>query len=130
MKNIIVLLILIFISFSSFILVSNAQTSPTPTTDPSAGTLPNPLGSAISTPQQFIGKVISGVLGVVGSLALAMFIYGGLVWMTAAGNKEKVEKGKSILLWAVIGLVVIFSAYALVRFVFTGLLGYTAGTQG
>jgi len=27
-----------------------------------------------------------------------MFIYGGLVWMTAAGSNEKVQKGKDILI--------------------------------
>jgi len=74
-----------------------------------------------TTPEQLIGTVIKGLLGVVGSLALAMFIYGGFTWMLAAGSSEKVQKGKNILAWASIGLVVIFSAYALVRFVFEGL---------
>lgn len=74
-----------------------------------------------TTPQQLIGTVIKGLLGVVGSLALAMFIYGGFTWMLAAGSSEKIQKGKNILVWASIGLVVIFSAYALVRFVFEGL---------
>lgn len=69
-----------------------------------------------------IGKVIKGALGVVGSLALVMFIYGGLVWMTAAGNEQRVKMGKDILIWATIGLIVIFTSYALVHFIiFKGL---------
>ncbi|MCK4539930.1 hypothetical protein KAU09_02120 [Candidatus Parcubacteria bacterium] len=40
------------------------------------------------------------------------FIYGGFTWMLAAGSSEKVQKGKDILIWATLGLVVIFSAYA------------------
>ncbi|MFH0891782.1 MAG: hypothetical protein V1867_03310 [Candidatus Falkowbacteria bacterium] len=72
-------------------------------------------------PQELIGIAIRGLLGIVGSLALIMFIYGGFTWMLAAGSAEKVQKGKNILIWATIGLVVIFSAYALVRFVFEGL---------
>jgi len=79
-------------------------------------TLTNPLGKDV-TPAAFIGTVINGILGVVGSLALVMFIYGGLTWMTSAGGAEKVKKGKDILVWATIGLVIIFSAYALVNFV-------------
>jgi len=73
------------------------------------------------------------VLGLVGSLALAMpvprsasivgFIYGGFTWMLAAGDSGKVQKGKDILIWATIGIVVIFSAYAVVRFVLEGVLG-------
>jgi hypothetical protein len=86
--------------------------------------LDNPLnpngitdGSQIDSPQKLIGIVINSVLGVVGSIALLMFIYGGLTWMTSSGNAEKVKKGRDIILWSAIGLVVIFSAYALTRFV-------------
>ncbi|MEA3398474.1 MAG: pilin [Patescibacteria group bacterium] len=80
----------------------------------------NPLGGDTDI-NILIGQVINAVLGIVGSLALVMFIYGGFTWMLAAGNNEKVQKGKDILIWATIGLVVIFSAYALVKFVFAGL---------
>jgi hypothetical protein len=83
-------------------------------------TLSNPLG-AVNTPQLLIGRVINTVLGVVGSLALLMFIYGGLTWMTSSGNPEKVKKGRDIILWSAIGLVVIFLSYALTRFVLTSL---------
>lgn len=82
----------------------------------STPTLRNPLGS-IDSPQQLIGKIINNVLGVVGSLALLMFVYGGLTWMASSGNPEKVKKGRDILVWAAIGLVVVFSAYTLTRFV-------------
>ncbi|MFA4831587.1 MAG: pilin [Candidatus Gracilibacteria bacterium] len=86
--------------------------------------LPNPLdptGKNSVTPQTLIGKVIAAALGVVGSLALLMFIYGGFTWMTSAGSPDKVTKGKGIMVWAAIGLAVIFSSYALVKFVITGL---------
>lgn len=81
------------------------------------------IGSSASGPQQLIGRIIKGVLGLVGSLALAMFVYGGFTWMLAAGNSTNVEKGKQILIWATIGLIVIFSSYALVQFVFKDVLG-------
>ncbi len=84
--------------------------------------LSNPL-DGIKQPEDLIGQIISSVLGIVGSLALVMFIYGGLIWMTAAGNSEQISKGKNILIWATIGLVVIFSSYALVNFVFSKVLG-------
>jgi hypothetical protein len=83
--------------------------------------LPDPLNGA--TPEILIGKIINAVLGIVGSLALVMFVYGGFMWMLSAGNKERVQKGKEILTWATVGLVVIFSAYALVMFVFKAFQG-------
>ena len=83
--------------------------------------LNNPLTGDTSSvsPQTLIGRIINAVLGIVGSLALAMFIYGGFTWMTAAGSPEKIEKGKEILIWATIGLIVIFTSYALVNFILT-----------
>ncbi|MCP4652494.1 MAG: hypothetical protein GY858_03805, partial [Candidatus Omnitrophica bacterium] len=87
-----------------------------------AVSLDNPL-SGTTDINVLIGKVINAVLGVVGSLALVMFIFGGFTWMLAGGNKEKVTKGKDIIIWAAIGLIIIFSAYALVKIIFTGLGG-------
>jgi len=56
-----------------------------------------------------------------------MFIWrqslGGLVWMTAAGSNEKVQKGKDILIWATVGLVIIFISYALVKFMLVDVFG-------
>lgn len=77
--------------------------------------LSNPLKTD-SVPA-LVGQIISAGLGIVGSLALIMFIYGGITWMTASGNEQSVTKGKNIIIWATLGLVVIFSSYALVRFV-------------
>lgn len=89
------------------------------TTPSQPNQLPNPL-TDVGSPQVLIGKVIVAVLGVVGSLALLMFIYGGFVWMTAAGNQEMVTRGRNVLIWATIGLIIIFSSYAIVKFVFQG----------
>jgi hypothetical protein len=83
----------------------------------------NPLKGVANTPQEFIGQIIKGVLGIVGSLALVMFIYGGFTWMTSSGNSEQVTKGKNIVIWAAIGLIVIFSSYTLIRFLLGDVLG-------
>ena len=90
------------------------------------GALTDPL--CIDSPQTLIGRVIGAALGIVGSLALLMFIYGGFTWMTSAGSAEKVTKGKGIMVWAAIGLVVIFSSYALVKFVIQGVTGQQGGS--
>ncbi|RLC38422.1 hypothetical protein DRH27_02290 [Candidatus Falkowbacteria bacterium] len=85
--------------------------------------LKNPLGgTGPADVNKVIGQVINGVLGIVGSLALLMFIYGGFTWMTAAGSSEKVTKGKDILVWAVVGLIVIFMSYAFVRLILVDIL--------
>lgn len=84
--------------------------------------LKNPL-PGVTSPQILIGKVIDAALGVVGSLALLMFVFGGITWMTSAGSAEKVKKGRDILVWSVIGLVIVFSAYGLTRVLIKGIGG-------
>jgi len=70
-----------------------------------------------------IGRVIKVALGLSGTMALLMFIYGGFTWMTSGGSKDRIDKGRKTLLWAVIGLAVIFFAYVAVELVITALSG-------
>jgi len=115
MKKIIIifsLLAAINLSLASPVLADATAGCPTGSTN----CLSNPLGN-INSPQALIGKIINSILGVVGSLALLIFVYGGLIWMTSSGSPEKVKQGRDTLLWAAIGLVVIFSAYGLTRVV-------------
>lgn len=99
--------------------VKSGTTDPNQTqTAPSSINLPNPLPGVTTIPG-LIGRVISAVLAIVGSLALAMFIYGGFTWMLSGGNSNAVERGKNILIWAAVGLVVIFVSYALISFIIT-----------
>jgi len=117
---------------------ANPQTNPqqgaspqtTQTGDPVS--LNNPLGNTAEAKdvRLIIGRVINGVLGVVGSLALIMFVYGGLLWMTSGGNDEKVKQGKDVLVWATLGLFIIFASYALVNFIIFKGIGAVGGNGG
>jgi len=57
-------------------------------------------------------------MGIMGSLALTMIVYGGILWMTAMGNGDREKKGFSIIVWSSLGIAVIFASYALVDLVF------------
>jgi len=61
------------------------------------------------------------ILGIVGSLALIMFVYGGVMMLISAGNSEKVGKAKNIIIAAVVGLVIVFFSYAIIVFVMKSL---------
>ena len=56
------------------------------------------------------------ILGITGSLALLMFVYGGIMLMISRGNQEQVKKGKEILSKALIGVIIIFGAYVAINF--------------
>lgn len=69
------------------------------------------------------------ILGIVGSVALLMFVYGGIMFLISGGSSERVEKGKQIIIGSVIGLVIVFASYTIIGFVFHS-LGIDAGTSG
>lgn len=85
-----------------------------------AAPLQNPLGDA--DPRVLIGRVIYAAISLSGSIALLMFVYGGILWLTAMGRPEAIEKGKKILIWTTLGIVLIFSAYVLTTAVFSAIL--------
>lgn len=67
--------------------------------------------------EAFIGRVIRAIVGLVGTIALVMFIWGGLQWMLAAGDATKVAAGKKTITWATLGIFAIASAYAILNFI-------------
>ncbi len=64
-----------------------------------------------------IGTFIKFALSFVGVVFMVLVVYGGFLWMTAAGNEQSVAKAKNILISAVIGMLIIASGYAITDFV-------------
>ena len=64
-----------------------------------------------------IGNIIKVALSFVGVIFMVLVVYGGFLWMTAGGAEPKIEKAKSILTSAVVGLVIISADYAITQFV-------------
>jgi type IV secretion system pilin len=100
-----------------------AQTSTPTVTAPSPKTvqLPDPLGGA-DLPT-IIGRVISTFLGIVGGLALLVFVYAGIRYMTAAGDEKAITTAKDTMVYGFIGLLIIVFAYAITNFFFRAVLG-------
>jgi len=70
-----------------------------------------------------VGRIVRGVLALVGVIFFLLLVYGGLLWMTARGNQENVTKAKELIIAAVIGLLIVLAAYAISQFVITVLVG-------
>lgn len=73
-----------------------------------------PGAKTTKTWQDIMASVIRIVLAITGSLAFAAFTYGGVMMVTAQGNDDQIRKGKNILFWAVLALVIIATSYAIV----------------
>ena len=63
---------------------------------------------------QFIGTIIQFFLGFVGLIAFAALIYGAGTMIANYGNDELVQKAKKIIKNAIIGIIIIISAFAIV----------------
>jgi hypothetical protein len=57
------------------------------------------------------------ILGLCGSLALLAFVVGGLMFLLSSGSSKWVERGKDTIFGAIIGLVIVFTSYAIINFV-------------
>lgn len=94
----------------------------TPSSSGTGGTrtLDNPIGGA-SRWEDVAARIIKMFTGLSGSVALLMFVWGGFLWMTSGGNDQRVAKGKQTLVWATIGLIIIFGSYAILNVLFTSI---------
>jgi hypothetical protein len=74
-------------------------------------------------------NISSLILRVVGSLALLFFVYGGLTLMLSGGSSEQVKKGQGIIKAAVIGLIIVFASFIIIKFALQTIgIDWTGGT--
>lgn len=66
--------------------------------------------------------ILNALFGLLGIVAVAMIIYGGFLYMTSQGKEDQIKKAKNILVTAAIGLVIIFSAFALANFIINSII--------
>jgi len=68
-------------------------------------------------PRAILATVIQITLACVGILFTVYLVYGGFLMLTSRGEEEKITKGRKILQWGVIGMLIIFNAYAILLFI-------------
>lgn len=85
------------------------------------GWLPDEAGKPQSL-QTLVRTVLTWLLGFAIVVAVIVIIVAGYMYITAAGDENKIKKATTTLTWAIIGLIVAFVALLLVRFVMTTFL--------
>ena len=66
-------------------------------------------------------QITNTILYIVGIVAVIMLIIGGIRYVTSGGDSKKVTDAKNTVLYAIIGLIVAFLAFAIVNFVISAL---------
>lgn len=85
------------------------------------------LTGATSLPT-IIGKGIGVMLGVLGIAFVVMVVYAGFLYLTAQGEDTNVKKAKKLMTQAVIGMVIVVSAYAISSYVIAALTRISGST--
>lgn len=75
---------------------------------------------------QDVENIVAVLVGFLYLLAVLYAMWGGFNILTAGGDEEKVKKGKTILIQGGLGLLVIFLASSIVRWIINIVLGGTA----
>jgi len=77
-----------------------------------------------------IGRLIRTALSFAGLVLIVYIMYGGFLWMTSGGETEKVKKARSTIINAIIGIVIVFSSWAITTFIINSLVGAVTGGGG
>ena len=83
--------------------------------------LPNPLGNT-DTFEELFDNVTDYILTFIGTLAVLVLIWSGILFVTSGMFPANYEKGKKALWYAVIGLAIVLAASGLVT-VITAVIG-------
>jgi hypothetical protein len=68
-------------------------------------------------PEALIGRVIKIALSFLGVVFFILMLFGGFLWMTAAGSEEQVGRAKKLIIAAVTGILIVLTSYAISYFI-------------
>lgn len=69
----------------------------------------------VKSGREFVVKVVNYALGFLGLFAVLIVIYGGFLYLSSGGESDGPEKGKKAIMYAIIGILIIFASYAIVN---------------
>lgn len=65
--------------------------------------------------------VVNIMLFIIGAICVIMLIWGGIRYTTSAGNSASVTSAKNTIMYAIIGLIIAFLAFAIVNWVLSSI---------
>ncbi len=85
-------------------------------------TVSTDLGCLPTDPVQLVEKFYGIGLSMIGGLAILFLIYGGYIVLSSQGDHEALDKGKSYIKYAVIGILFAILGYVFVQVVLVDIL--------
>lgn len=121
MKKVAIFFASIMMLSAVYVLPAMAQTN----TDPFGISYGANTGLGNADPRDIIANVIRVGMGFLGTIAVIIILIGGFKWMTAGGNDTKVGEAKKYIMYGIVGLIIVLSAYAITTFVLSSLVNAT-----
>ncbi len=125
-RTIFVLLLFILFFTPSSVFAVDPTPTPCPTIPNAAGppiTQQNTdLGCIPNDPVLFAGRFYGIGLGLIGGVAVLFIIFGGYTLLTSAGNPTQINKGKSYIFYAIIGLLLAIFGYVFIEVIAVDIL--------
>ena len=84
---------------------------------------PSKPGGVPTDIDQGLMNMINWVLGFISMIAVLMVIWGGVQYLTSAGDESKAESGKKTITYSFIGLIICGLAYGIIEIIVTNFLG-------
>lgn len=67
--------------------------------------------------QTAVDAVLAAVFGVAGVICVIFIVLGGLKYTISQGDSGQVQRAKDTILYAIIGLVIVFASYTIINFI-------------
>ena len=83
-------------------------------------TIPDAVKSG-PTVNDLLANIVNILLYVAAAASVITIIVGGIIMVTSSGNPDRIKTARDAILYAVIGLVIALSAFAIVTYVLSNL---------
>ncbi|MFA5947879.1 MAG: REJ domain-containing protein, partial [Candidatus Gracilibacteria bacterium] len=80
--------------------------------------------------KNFILIVVNYALGFLGLMAVLMIIYGGVLYVTSAGNDDQTGTAKKVITYAAVGLLIVMGSFAFVNTIISSVVGEDTTING
>lgn len=84
-------------------------------------------GSEYTALSQITGGLLFALSSLIGTIFLALTVYGGYKWMQAKGSEDEVKEALGTIRHGIIGMAIVLGAHLILKFVLEALFRATGG---
>ncbi|MES2437172.1 MAG: pilin [Patescibacteria group bacterium] len=77
------------------------------------------LGAAQPVVDKILSEIVAPLIWLLFAVALIYFLYGAVKYLWNAASSEERDKGRKHMIWAVIGMAIMLSAFGITQFIFS-----------